>query len=427
MPALRRLCAIIMLDYFLKDSFRRNSILYVSAVALSDLIGFVFWIVAARYYQVVDVGFATALLASVNLIFILSRLGLDVGLVRFIHDEVDKASLINTSLTVVGIAAVTLSVVFIGGLNIWSAALKPILGEVPVAALFVLLALLFSLFWILNAAFLAFRSAHFSLIQIAILGLRIVVVIPLVALGVAGILSAYTIAIGAAVIFAFFTLSRVRPGYRPVPTIKKSAIAGMFTFNLGNYFADTFRMLPGLVLPILIVNLVNAESSAYFYMAWMAGATIFGISAAVNTVFLAETVADQERIGPNVVKAAKLLALLVGSLVVLTLVFGKWLLWLFGVNYAGEGAALLSLLAVTAIPLTVNEVFIALKKLEKNVVPIVCIRIFIATTTIAGGLWLSQRLGINGIGIALLASQTLVAIILFPQLVRIASSRSREK
>jgi O-antigen/teichoic acid export membrane protein len=409
-----------MLDYFFKDSFRRNSIFNVTAVILSNLIGFAFWIVAARYYDVADVGYATALLSSVSLIFILSRLGLDIGLVRFIHEEKDKSALINTSLTIGGITAIGLSIVFIIGLNVWSAALQPILSEVPVAILFVLLSLLFSLFWILNAAFLGYRSAHYSLIHVAILGLRIFLVIPLAYLSVVGILSSYTIAIGIAVIFAFVILAFIQPGYRPVPTIRKSTDNAVFTYNLGNYFADTFRLLPGLLLPILIVNLIDAESSAYFYMAWTAGSVVFGIAAAVNTVLLAETIPDQQRTGHNILKAAKFLTLIVGSLVVLILIFGKWLLSLFGVDYSVEGVGLLNLLVTSAIPLTVNEIFIALKKLDKKVLPIICIRIFVAVSTIVGGLFLSQNLGIKGIGIVMLASQTLITIIILPSLIKTA-------
>jgi O-antigen/teichoic acid export membrane protein len=417
---------ITTLDYFFKDSFRRNSIFNVFATVLRDIVGFIFWIIVARFYNVKDVGFATALLASVNLIYIFARLGLDVGLVRFIHDERDKSLLVNTGLTVVGIASIVLSLVYINGLNVWSAVLQPITGQIPILALFVLLSVLFSLFWILNSTFLAFRKAHLLLFQAAVLSLRIIIVIPLVFLGVAGILSSYAIVLGAAVIIALIQLAHIETDYRPVPTIQKSVISRMFTFSAGNYVADAFRMLPGLVLPVLIVNMIGAESSAYFYIAWTVGTTLFGIASAVNTVFLAEMVADQEQVRNNIVKVAKLLALLIGPLVVLTLVYGKWLLWLFGAAYAGEGLMLLSMLALTAIPLTINEVFIALKKLEKNVMAIVLMRVFVAASVIVGGLLLSKSLGIGGIGVALLASQSVLAIIVFPQLIRTARGKLRQ-
>jgi O-antigen/teichoic acid export membrane protein len=406
-----------MLDYF-KDSFRKNSLFYAGAIALSDLVGFIFWIVAARYYNVADVGLATALLASVNLIYILSRLGLDAGIVRFMHSEKDKATLINTSLTVVSISTVVLSIVFLCGLNIWSAALKPVLGDFALVAMFILLALLFSVFWILNAIFLAFRQAQLSLIQVAVLSLRILLVVLLINLGLMGILSSYAIAIAAAIVCAFILLSRLLPGFRPVPTIRKSVIQGISSFTFGNYFADTFRMLPGLILPILIVNLISVESGAFFYMAWMAGATIFGAINAICSVLLAEMVTDREQIGKNIIKALRMLGLVAGSAVLVTLVLGRWILWLFGVNYADAGANLLSILAISAIPLAVNEVFIAIKRLEKNITPIVWIRAFTAAATIVGGMLLSQYMGIVGVGIVMLASQFLVAVIVFPQLVR---------
>ena len=270
----------------------------------------------------------------------------------------------------------------------------------------------------LNAAFLAFRHAQFSLIQIAVLSLRIIVVVFLVKLGLTGILSSYAIAICAAITCGFILLTRLLPGFRPIPTISKRVVEGISSFTFGNYFADTFRMLPGLILPLLIVNLISVESGAFFYMSWMAGATIWGAVNAICSALLAEMVTDHEQIGRNIIKAVRMLALIIGSAVLVTLVFGRWILWLFGVNYADAGVGLLATLAVSAMPLAVNEIFIAIKRLEKNMTPIVCIRAFIAASTIVGGMLLSQYVGIIGIGIVMLASQLLVAIIVFPQLIR---------
>ena len=145
---------------------------------------------------------------------------------------------------------------------------------------------------------------------------------------------------------------------------------------------------------------------------------IFGAVNAICSALLAEMVTDHEQIGRNIMKAVRMLGLVIGSAILLVLIFGRWILWLFGVTYADAGANLLSILAVSAIPLAVNEVFIAIKRLEKNMTPIVFIRAFIAASTIIGGMLLSKYMGISGIGIVMLASQLLVAIIVFPQLVR---------
>ncbi len=50
------------------------------------------------------VGVATSLVSVVLLLHTLARLGLDIGLIRFLPDETDKPGMINTSFTIVGLS-----------------------------------------------------------------------------------------------------------------------------------------------------------------------------------------------------------------------------------------------------------------------------------------------------------------------------------
>ncbi len=59
-----------------------------------------FWLIAARFYSTAGVGLASAIIAAMGLISMLSLLGFDISLVRFLPEQEDKEELINSCLTI---------------------------------------------------------------------------------------------------------------------------------------------------------------------------------------------------------------------------------------------------------------------------------------------------------------------------------------
>ena len=78
-----------------------NVFYLVMTSGITSLLGFVFWIVVARFYPAEDVGLASAIIAAVTLLAGFTHLGLDAALVRFLSQAgKDANSLINTVFTV---------------------------------------------------------------------------------------------------------------------------------------------------------------------------------------------------------------------------------------------------------------------------------------------------------------------------------------
>src|SRR4030067_2560894 len=90
---------------------------------VTSILGFVFWIIVARFYSPSEVGLATALISAVGLLGIFSQLGFQFGLVRYLPGENDKKGMINSSLTIVGLFSLLLVMIFVAGLGFWSPAL----------------------------------------------------------------------------------------------------------------------------------------------------------------------------------------------------------------------------------------------------------------------------------------------------------------
>ena len=100
----------------LHDPLFKNAYFLMGNTLLSAGAGFFFWIFAARFYAPEDVGLGSALISAAGLLSMLSMLGFDIGLIRYLPRETDKGGMINSCFVMTGLAAALLSVVFLCGL-----------------------------------------------------------------------------------------------------------------------------------------------------------------------------------------------------------------------------------------------------------------------------------------------------------------------
>lgn len=91
---------------YLRNPLHKNAVFLIATYGVIGLLGFFFWAIAARLYTPEQVGLATALISAVLLLHVFARLGLDIGLIRFLPGERDKPGMINTSFTLVGLFSI---------------------------------------------------------------------------------------------------------------------------------------------------------------------------------------------------------------------------------------------------------------------------------------------------------------------------------
>jgi O-antigen/teichoic acid export membrane protein len=308
-----------------------------------------------------------------------------------------------------------LALIFLGGINLWSPALLFIKQNpiyFTVFLLFVLASTVSGLTW---ETFIAERRAGFVLAGGLIFNLlRLPLVILLAAFFHSfGIFASLTIAVGVALLLSvFFFLPRAQPGYRPFFAVNKKVLNETLHFSFANYLAILFWTAPGLVLPIMVVNLLGAELNAYFYIAWAIGGVLSVIPIAASTSLFAEGSYEQERLGINIWRSLKMILLLLFPAVVLVLAFADKLLLLFGTAYSENATTLVRILAIGSLPLAVNIVYLAIKRVEKKLKVIVSLTAFVAVVTLGLTYLLLPHMGINGAGIAWLTSQLVIALVI---------------
>jgi O-antigen/teichoic acid export membrane protein len=397
----------------LRGPLYRNSFFLMLNTVVTSGLGFFFWMVVARFYTEAEVGWGSAIISAISLLAMLSVPGFGAALIRFLPKAENPQAMINSCLTLSGLIAVVISVIFIAGLDFWSPALAFIKENPVFAAAFVFFVLAQTLYGAIASVFIARRRADFTLYKSIVFSLLkiplpILLVLFFHAFGIAaswGIAAAVALAVA-----LFFFVPRVHPHYKPVPSLNLSVIGGMWRYSSGSYIARLFNSAPALILPIMVVNLLGAAQNAYFYVAWMIAGLLFAIPAAVSNSLFAEGAHFEEDLWGNVVKSLKFVFLILVPAVVLLLLVGKWLLLLFGEGYSESGLLLLRILCVASLFAGVSIIYTATLRIEDRMRELGLIFGFVTVVTLVGSYFIMPQVGLVGIGYIWLAVQGVVGV-----------------
>lgn len=369
--------------------------------------------VVARFYTQSEVGFSSAVLSAISFLTILSLVGMNSMLIRFLAHASKPQQLINTCLTLSGLISMLIAGIFVAGLDLWSPAISFINKNAIFTAAFISFTLLSTLSRLVDATFVAMRRAEFTFSKNVISSL---LKIPLPILFVLflrtfGIVASWGIAIGIALVVSLIVfLPQVQNQYRPVPTVRLSLIKNIVKYSGGNYLAALFSAVPTFLLPLMVVNILGAESMAFFYVAWMIAGVIFSIPLAISSSLFAEGSHFEDGLRENVIRSIKFSFLLLVPVVILLMLVGKWLLLAFGQSYSTNGWQLLQILAISSLPLSINLIYASILRVTNRIKELFIFRGLIAIIVLLAGYLIIPTSGIIGIGYAWLGTQVIVAI-----------------
>jgi len=375
--------------------------------------GFFFWMIVARFYTEAEVGFSSAIISAISLLALISMVGLNISLVRFLPRADKPQDLINSCYTLSGLISLAVAGVFLVGLGFWSPALAFVNQHAVFAAAFIVFTVLWTLSNMVDFTFAARRRAGFVLSKSIIFS---VLKLPLPILFVLffhtfGIVASWGIAAAVAVAVSIFLfLRRVQDSYKPRPTLKLNLLKGMWRYSGGNYLANLFAGCPAFILPLMVVNVLGAEQNAYFYIGWMMAGLLFAIPRAISTSLFAEGSHFEGKLRENVTRSLKFSYLLLVPAVIVLIVAGKWVLLAFGQSYSANALYLLWVLSVSSLPLAINSIYFTILRVTGRIKELMAIWGFIVLATLLVSYLIMPVTGIIGIGYAWLGTQAVVAI-----------------
>jgi len=388
------------------QSLFRNSLYIMGTTVVTSLLGFGFWLIAARTLSATEVGRSAALVSAMVFVSVLTNLGLGQVFVSRLTSRAagrEWSRTVTTGLALAALASLvggaiaavllpTLIPALKGGLHTAAFLLVP-LGVIGLACSLVI-----------DYACIAERQAKLSFTRNTAAGVVRTGLIPFAGVvpfdGTTWILivfdASFLLINGAALFRELPALGHdFRPtlaGWRQELGEMRGLIAGHQSINLG-------AQASSYLLPVLVAARLGPEENAYFYTTFMLASALFFIAPAIGNALFAEGAHEPERLGRDVRRAARQLAMLAGPPALVLVLAGPLILGFFGPEYAEEGDTLLLILIAAAAFDSVLQLSLAVLRVRHRLQDAALATWASLVVAIAGTWFLLPPLGLEGAGL----------------------------
>lgn len=401
----------------------RNAYALMASSGLTSVLGLVYWIVAARVYSAEAVGFNAAAIAAMMFLAGLAQLNLISALVRFVPEAGrDSRRLILAAYGISLAAALVASLVFIAGTGFWAPALTGLRSSPWLVAWFVVATMAWCIFVLEDSALTGLRKAGWVPVSNGLFAAsKIALLVVLAGLApVYGIFGSWTLALAVslfftnAVIFTRLVSPRASHQLEGASTVSVDAIARYLS---ADYVASLFWLGCTTLLPVIVTNIAGVRVNAYFFLAWQIGYGLHILSISSGSSLIVEAVLSRDelaRYSRRVFWQNLRITIPLGVGVSLA---APYLLRVFGLAYAANGTTLLRLLALGAVPFSIVSLAISVARVQRRMRRVVAVLAAMCLMVLALTELLLRRMGLEGVGVAWLGTQTtLAAVVLVSQL-----------
>jgi len=344
----------------------------VGTTAVTSVLGFAYWWVAARRFSLESVGIASALIPAMMLLGGLCVLGLGTLLITELPRNPEQAGeLLNTALLVVAVVGMGIGVIFALIAPAISPGFQVLRTSITSVFLFAAGISLTAVTLVLDQAFIGLlrgglqlgRNTFFAFAKLLMLS-----IVGFLLPHADGITVYTTWTLGNTLslwVLLFWMFSRRRErhgGYRPQWSLLRKLGGAAIQHHLLNLALQA----PTLLLPLLVTTILSVHANAWFYVAWMIAGFVFIVPSALTTVLHAMNAAQTTTLAQKA-RATMGIAFLVSLFVTLALTFAtKQVLGLFGNSYE-NAAQCLQILLLASFPLIIKNHYISFCRIQDRI------------------------------------------------------------
>jgi O-antigen/teichoic acid export membrane protein len=407
----------------------RNAYLMMINTATTSVLGFLYWFIAGNVYSEEEVGRNTALISAMALLSNIAQLNGAQILMRYLPAAgLSGRRLVNLTIGIPALASALLTMGVLMVTQLITADDYVLHVGVPLGLWFIVSVVAWSMFNLQDATFIGLRRVMWVPISNTSFGaIKVLLLFPFVGLFAGyGIFVAWTLP----VLFSLIPLQvLLYKKYIPIfeseatgeePPIDKRAVVRYVAWD---YFGWMFSQAAGTIVPLLIVSTLSEKENAYFYMASIIATAVDLFVINLMTSLVVEASRDLGAIAHLSRLIVKRIMFLVVPAVVFIIVAAPLFFLVLPGNYGDQGTSVLRLLALATLPRVVIALSNSLSRLDQKTHQVTILQAVHATLIISLSVTLMPHMGINGAGVAILASASIVAIAVMPRLVRRLSPR----
>lgn len=399
------------------DPLARNGYALIANSGATGALGLVYWLLMARLYPAAAVGRASAAYAAMNLLAGFTALNFNGALTRFLPRAGRMTRTFITRAYVVStLASVCISFLFLRTIGHWEPSYSELSGLVT-GLVFVGCVVAWAVFTLQDSVLIGLRSAFWVFAENAIFGVAKIVLLVLLVTALpdhTGIYVSWMLPVIVAVpLVNALIFGRLVPRHTllthafPPPSSRQIG-----RFLAGDYSGALCVLATGNLVPVLVAARISVQSTAYFYMAWVIAGIVNMIGINMAMSLTVEGSFEAATLAANCRKAlTKMLQILVPGAAVTALI-APWGLRLFGPAYAANGAPVLELLAVAALPSAAIELYLGALRAQSRTSLVALIQAVRGVVMLALTLVLTGAFGTIGAGAAVASSQAFIAVLI---------------
>jgi O-antigen/teichoic acid export membrane protein len=342
-----------------------NSVALIGAKVATMGLGFVFWIVAARLFAPAEVGLAAAVVSAMMLCTQLALVGLGSAVIAlYPRHQARPEALLNSAFTIATLVSVISGVLFLLLAAGLFSELDIVGAEPGYALLFVLAGVLGTLGILFDQVSTALRRGDQVVTRGLLFGGSALAALTLLAFvteasGSRAIFVPWVVAGFAAVALGLGQLRRSLGGFRIRPTLRREPARELLRTGIPNWALTVSERAPGLVLPVVVIELLSPAANAAWYPLWMMAWALYIVPIQVGMTLFAELAHDPGSLRISMRRGIRSSLLLGGTGAVVLAVGGEIPLSLLGDGYAAAGIGPLRILVIAVVPLTFLHVYFA--------------------------------------------------------------------
>ncbi|MGH2893403.1 MAG: lipopolysaccharide biosynthesis protein [Solirubrobacteraceae bacterium] len=390
----------------------RSSFALMLTTGLNGILGFAYWVLAARLYPAKAVGIGAGAISAMTLVSSLGWVGLQYVLLRYVPVAGRaQARLVRLSYAAAIAIALVATGIFLAGFA--RLAGLGILTKSPLTSLLFAASIVFwVVFSLQDPVLIGLRRAGWVPIENATFGaIKAILLVALAAsasawailgawvLGLVGLVLVINVALFGRLLKRDQTVSPRLPAQRQ-----------LVRFATGHHFVAVTAAIPDSLVSLLVLAFMPGAANAYYYSAWAVSFSFRLLAVNMCNALIVEGALAESKVRSLVRQVSRLAFVVVIPLVVVVVACADPIMAAFGPQYT-HAANLLRLFAVALIPFTILNFVIAVERIQERAGRALLIAGASTALTIGLDLWLIPSAGLTGAGWGWLIGQMLGAVI----------------